>query len=138
MNDQKQRTYTYPLFTWILTILIAPLFLVFISIINFGFRNNSILEILEIFEVLPVFFILGGLYSLPTLLVFLINYYFLTQRNVSDLLIRSISMFMVNLCIYLTFLFIGGSESMKLTLVYGITMTILVWIVKIKQHNKTL
>ena len=47
-------------------------------------------------------------------------------------------MFIVYLCIYLTFLFIGGSESMKLTLVYGITMTILVWIVKIKQHNKTL
>ena len=135
MNNETQRTYTYPLFTWILTILIAPLFLIFISIINFGFRNNSILEI---FEVLSVFFILGGLYSLPTLLVFLINYYFLTQRNVSNLLIRSISMFIVYLCIYLTFLFIGGSESMKLTLVYGITMTILVWIVKIKQHNKTL
>ena len=135
MNDQKQRTYTYPLFTWILTILIAPLFLIFISIINFGFRNN---RFFEIFEVLSVFFILGGLYSLPTLLVFLINYYFLTQRNVSNLLIRSISMFIVYLCIYLTFLFIGGSESMKLTLVYGITMTILVWIVKIKQHNKTL
>ena len=135
MNDQKQRTYTYPLFTWILTILIAPLFLILIGIINFGFRNNGFFEI---FEVLPVFFILGGLYSLPTLIVFLINYYFLTQRNVSNLLIRSISMFIVYLCIYLTFLFIGGSESMKLTLVYGITMTILVWIVKIKQHNKTL
>ena len=135
MNNETQRTYTYPLFTWILTVLIAPIFLVIISIIKYGFRNN---RFFEIFEVLPVFFILGGLYSLPTLLVFLINYYFLTQRNVSNLLIRSISMFIVYLCIYLTFLFIGGSESMKLTLVYGITMTILVWIVKIKKHNKTL
>ena len=135
MNNETQRTYTYPLFTWILTVLIAPIFLVIISIIKYGFRN---FRFFEIFEVLPVFFILGGLYSLPTLLVFLINYYFLTQRNVSNLLIRSISMFIVYLCIYLTFLFIGGSESMKLTLVYGITMTILVWIVKIKQHNKTL
>ena len=135
MNGQKQRTYTYPLFTWILTILIAPLFLILISIINFGFRNN---RFFEIFEVLTVFFILGGLYSLPTLLVFLINYYFLTQRNVSNLLIRSISMFIVNLCIYLTFLFIGGSESIKLTFVYGITMTILVWVVKMKRQKTDL
>ncbi len=135
MDNTNQETYNYPLFTWIFTILITPLI---IMLINLIINGNKTVDILEMFKVLPVFYILGGLYSLPTLGVFLINYHFLKRRKISNLLVRSISMFVANICVYLTFLYIGGTASMKLALVYCITLTIFIWVVKMKRQQTVL
>jgi hypothetical protein len=132
MEKINIKTYNYPLFTWILTILITPIVLMIIPIIIEGKISNSMPE------VIPVFFLLGGFYSLPTLGIFLINYHFLKRRKISNLLIRSISMFVANICVYLTFLYIGGTATMKLALVYCITLTIFIWVVKLKRQQTDL
>lgn len=131
MTNTMKNTYYYPLITWVLTILIAPITWMVFRIIKTGGGTLSWLE------TLPVFFIVGLMYSLPTFGVFVLIYEILKRKRVSDFFLKGLLMIICVLGIFLTFWYISGTISMELAIFYSINMTILVWIIRMNRNFRT-
>lgn len=131
MTNTMKNTYYYPLITWVLTILIAPITWMVFRIIKTGGGTLSWLE------TLPVFFIVGLMYSLPTFGVFVLIYEILKRKRVSDFFLKGLLMIICVLGIFLTFWYISGIISMELAIFYSINMTILVWIIRMNRNFRT-
>lgn len=128
MRDNIRRNNYYPFLTWILTILVSPL----LWIIYHGVNDGNGLR--SLFETLPAFIILGLIFSIPTLGIFLIVYNLLKEKIDSDIDLKSILMVIGVIGVFLTFILIGGSISVELAIFYSITLTIFVWVIKMKRY----
>lgn len=127
MTNTMKNTYYYPLITWVLTILIAPITWMVFRIIKTGGGTLSWLE------TLTVFFIVGLMYSLPTFGVFVLIYEILKRKRVSDFFLKGLLMIICVLGIFLTFWYISGTISMELAIFYSINMITLVWIIRMNR-----
>ena len=122
----------YPMKIWVLTLLVAPVLWILACVV--GIISLEVprvgFEALALFWMVPVFYMMGILMSLPVLGVFLLLYYLLKDRDVSLVVWKSIFTVMGILGIFLTFVYIGGTDQTELALCYSSTLTTLIWTLK--------
>jgi hypothetical protein len=126
MKKENRSTIKYPLAVWSLTILLTPililLFLVLTEEINY---NKQI-------QYIPAFWIVGGLCSSPSLLIFILSNRFLEKFRLNHFAKKFIFAFIGVSCITFTFTILGGSLAAKWTISYSIVFFILSLVVKRK------
>ena len=134
MKTKNQASYLYPYITWILTLIFSPLFFLMVHyIMNGKFPKDTR-------AILPILYLFGTICSLPTLIFSVVIFHFFYNQKISNLQLKSILHIVFNLGIFLTFLYIGGSgvAFRKLTWTYCITLTIFIWVVKMKRQQTDL
>ncbi len=99
----------YPISVWIITILLTPIFMVtFIGL-----------------AVIPVFWIFGGIYSFPSLLIFILSNRLIDRFRIPNFAKKIIFSLIGVSCIIITFNILGGSFAPNLTIFYSIVFFIL-------------
>ncbi|MBP6756428.1 MAG: hypothetical protein KA210_09775 [Bacteroidia bacterium] len=112
-------TNQYPLSVWIFTILLTPIFMV----MSLGFTEN--VDIVGQLELIPVFWIMGGLLSSPSLLLFIISNRFIERLSIINVTKKIIFSLIGVTCIIITFKILGGSLATNMTIFYSIMFFIL-------------
>lgn len=103
----------YPFFLWLTTILLAPVLYIIIQSIRSGIANG-----LTETETIPVFLVLGVLFSLPVFIVFYILFQSLTLKLSSGVLIKWTLNIVVIAGILTSFAILEGSMASMLSLIY--------------------
>lgn len=126
MTKENRISLQYPVSIWSLTILLTPiLILLFLALTE---EINYIKQI----QYLPVFWILGGLCSTPSLLIFILSNRFLERFPLNHLTKKFIFALIGVSCISITFMILGGSSAIKWILSYSSVFLILSLVVKRK------
>ena len=107
-------TNQYPLSVWIFTILLTPIFMVMFL----GFTEN--VDIVGQLELIPLFWIMGGLLSSPSLLLFIISNRFIERLSITNVTKKIIFSLIGVTCILMTFKILGGSLATSMTIFYSI------------------
>lgn len=103
----------YPLYVWVLTILLTPLIIVLILVLTE--QKNVLVNV----GLLPAFWGIGMILSSPSLLIFILSNRFIEKLSLSDLAKKIIFGLIGVSCIILTFALLGGSSTIKLSLSYS-------------------
>lgn len=103
----------YPLYVWVLTILLTPLIIVLILVLTE--QKNVLVNV----GLLPAFWGIGMILSSPSLLIFILSNRFIEKLSLSDLAKKLIFGLIGVSCIILTFALLGGSSTIKLSLSYS-------------------
>ena len=103
----------YPLYVWVLTILLTPLIIVLILILTDD--KYALVNV----RLLPAFWGIGMVLSSPSLLIFILSNRFIEKISLSDLAKKIIFGLIGVSCIILTFALLGGSSTIKLSLSYS-------------------
>ena len=127
-NTLKDNRY-YPLITWVLTILIAPITLMIFRLITNGGG------VLSWVETLPVFYIMGFIYSIPTLAIFILVFELLKKKSIPDIFLKVLLSIFGVIGIFLTLWYIGGTMSMELAIFYSINMTFFIFYLNKKRMS---
>jgi hypothetical protein len=115
----NRTTNQYPLSVWIFTILLTPIFMVMFL----GFTEK--VDIVGQLELIPVFWIMGGLLSSPSLLIFIISNRFIERFSIINVTKKIIFSLIGVTCIIITFNILGGSLATNMTIFYSIMFFIL-------------
>lgn len=129
MKDPFDNNRYYPLIIWVLTILSTPITWMIYRLISKGGR------VLSWIETLPVFYIVGFIYSIPTLAIFILVFELLKKKSISDIFLKVLLSTFGVTGIFLTLWYIGGKMSMELAIFYCINMTFFIWYVKMKRMS---
>jgi hypothetical protein len=126
MKKENRSTIQYPLAVWSLTILLTPiLILLFLALTE---EINYIKQI----QYIPAFWIVGGICSCPSLLIFILSNRFLGKFRLNQFAKKFIFAFIGVSCITFTFTILGASLAVKWTISYSIVFFILSLVVKRK------
>jgi hypothetical protein len=126
MKKENRSTIKYPLAVWSLTILLTPiLILLFLALTEEINYNKQI-------QYIPAFWIVGGLCSSPSLLIFILSNRFLEKFRLNHFAKKFIFALIGVSCISITFTILGGSLAAKWTISYSIVFFILSLVVKRK------
>jgi hypothetical protein len=126
MKKENRSTIKYPLAVWSLTILLTPiLILLFLALTEEINYNKQI-------QYIPAFWIVGGLCSSPSLLIFILSNRFLEKFRLNHFAKKFIFALIGVSCISITFMILGGSLAAKWTISYSIVFFILSLVVKRK------
>jgi hypothetical protein len=109
----------YPLYVWVLTILLTPLIIVLILILTE--QKNVLVNV----GLLPAFWGIGMIASSPYLLIFIRSNRFIEKMSFSDLTKKILFGLIGVSCIILTFALLGGSSTIKLSVSYSSVFFIL-------------
>jgi hypothetical protein len=124
MTKENRISLQYPVSIWSLTILLTPiLILLFLALTE---EINYIKQI----QYIPAFWIVGGLCSAPSLLVFILSNRFLERLPLNHLTKKFIFALIGVSCISITFMILGGSSAIKWILSYSSVFFILSLVVK--------
>lgn len=115
----NRATNQYPLSVWIFTILLTPISMIVIL----GFTEK--VNLVEQLELIPVFWVMGGLLSSPSLLVFVLSNRFIERFSIPNLTKKLIFSLIGVSCIVITFYILGGSLSLMLAIYYSLVFLIL-------------
>ena len=114
---------------WASTLLISPV----MSQMLISVFSSSPHQIVSLLEIYPVTLLFSIVFSLPTLIVCLISFYFLKKKEVnpavSKLILISLSVF----GIYITQTLIQGSMSQDIIIAYSLTASLVGIMLKIKE-----
>jgi hypothetical protein len=126
---------TYVIGHWVLTLLLAP----FISqVIQYIWRTNPH-QVVGLLEVYPITLIFSIAFSLPTFLIYLTCFYFLSRCDLNFAVSKLILIAVSVLGIFITQTIIKGSMSQDIIVAYSITAIIVGLILKLKNtKTKTL
>jgi hypothetical protein len=90
---------------------------------SLGFTEN--VDIVGQLELIPVFWIMGGLLSSPSLLLFIISNRFIERLSIINVTKKIIFSLIGVTCIIITFKILGGSLATNMTIFYSIMFFIL-------------
>jgi hypothetical protein len=114
---------------WALTILLTP----FMSqAIDFFFGENPH-QVVALLEVYPVSLFFSIVFSLPTFLIYLICFYFLSKQEVTLVIAKLILIIISVLGIFITQTIIKGTMSNDITIAYSISSIIVGLALKLKE-----
>jgi len=117
---------------WGLTILLGP----FTSqALQYAFTPNPH-QIVGLLEVYPISLAFSVAFSLPTFLVYLICFYFLSKKHSSPTLSKYILIAIAVTGVFVTMTIIKGSMSQDISLAYSLTALIVGLILKLKRKEK--
>jgi hypothetical protein len=126
MTKENRISLQYPVSVWTLTILFTPiliiLFLAFKEELKYFFQ----------LQYLPAFWIVGGLCSSPSLLIFILSNRFLERFRWNYFAKKFIFALIGVSCISITFMILGGSSAIKWIISYSSVFFILSLVVKRK------
>ena len=114
---------------WALTLLIAP----FTSQAIDYFYGTNPHQVVGLLEVYPISLLFSIAFSLPTFLIYLTCFYFLSKRNVNFVVAKLILIAISVLGIFITQTIIKGSMSNAIIIAYSITSIIVGLILKLKK-----
>lgn len=124
MTKENRISLQYPVSVWSLTILLTPIFI--ILFLTFTEEINYVKQI----QYIPAFWIVGGLCSAPSLLIFILSNRFLERFRLNNFAKKFIFALIGVSCISITFMILGGSSATKLILSYSSVFFILSLVVK--------
>lgn len=117
----------YPIAHWLLTILFAPVTSQVIQYI-FGKDPHQIVGLLEVY---PITLPFSLVFSLPTFLVYITTFYFLSKYHINFAVSKAILIAISVLGIYITQTIIKGSMSQDIIVAYSVTAVISGLVLKI-------
>jgi hypothetical protein len=118
---------SYLIAHWMLTLLIAP----FTSQAIEYFYGASPHQVAGLLEVYPISLLFSVVFSLPTFLVYLACFYFLSRRATNLAVAKLVLILVSVLGIYITEAIIKGSMSRDIIIAYSVTSIILGMLLKI-------
>lgn len=124
-----KRTYLFG--HWALTLLLAP---VTSQVIQYIFRRNFH-QVVGLLEVYPFTILFSIAFSLPTYLVYMICFYFLSKHEVSFVISKAVLILVSVLGIYITQTIISGTMSQQIIIAYSVTSIIVGLVLSLKESN---
>ena len=125
-----RRTYLFG--HWALTLLLAPFMSQTIDFI-FGKNPHQVVGLLEVY---PISFLFSIAFSLPTFLIYLACFYFLSKHDVNFIISKVILILISVLGIFITQRIIEGSMSKEIIVAYSVTSLIVGLVLKLKETKK--
>jgi hypothetical protein len=119
---------TYVIGDWVLTLLLAPFTSQVIQYI-WGTNPHQVVGLLEVY---PITLLFSIAFSLPTFLIYLTCFYFLSRRDLNFAVSKLILIAVSVLGIFITQTIIKGSMSQDIIVAYSITAIIVGLILKLK------
>jgi hypothetical protein len=116
---------------WVLTLLTAPFTSQAIEYI-YGTNPHQVVGLLEVYPITVLFSIA---FSLPTLLIYLACFYFLSKGNVDFVVAKLVLIVISVLGILITQTIIKGSMSNDIIIAYSVTSIIVGVLLKLKEAN---
>jgi hypothetical protein len=108
--------------------------------IEYIYETNP-LQVVGLFEVYPIILLFSIAFSLPTFLIYLTCFYFLSNQDVKWAISKPILIAISVIGIYITMIIIKGSMSQDIIIAYSVTTFIVGIVLKLKptkikaQHN---
>ena len=100
--------------------------------IDYFFGTNSH-QVVGLLEVYPITLIFSIVFSLPTFLIYLTCFYFLSKRDVNFIIAKLILIVISVLGIFITQTMIKGSMSNDIIIAYSVTSIIVGLLLKLKE-----
>ena len=116
---------------WGLTLLLAPLTSQAIHYI-WGTNPHQVVGLLEVYPIILLFSIA---FSLPTFLVYLTCFYFLSRQDINFVISKFILIVVSVLVIYITQTIIKGTMSQDIIIAYSVTAIIVGLILRIRKSK---
>jgi hypothetical protein len=126
INKAMRRTYVIA--HWVLTLLIAP----FMSQAIEYFYGTNPYQVVGLLEVYPITVLFSIAFSLPTFLIYLACFYFLSKQNVNFVVSKSILIVISVLGIFITQTIIKGSMSRDIIIAYSVTSIVVGLVLRLK------
>ena len=120
---------TYIIAHWALTLLIAPFISQAIDFI-FGINPHQVVGLLEVY---PITLLFSIAFSIPTFLIYLTCFYFLSKQDVNSIVSKFILIAVSVLGIFITQTIIKGSMSQDIIIAYSVTAFIVGLILRLKE-----
>jgi len=125
---------TYVVGHWALTLLLAP----FTSqALQYIFLPNPH-QIAGLLEVYPIALAFSIAFSLPTFLIYLTCFYFLSKHDVKPTMSKFILVAISVIGVYITMTIIKGSMSQDIAMAYSLTALIVGLLLKLKTNRKVI
>jgi hypothetical protein len=122
----------YLLEHWVLTLLLAPFTLMAIESV-FGSNPNEVVGLLEIY---PITLLFSIAFSLPTFLIYLTCFYFLSTYNVKWKIAKLVLITVPVVGIPITLTILGGSMTPEFIIPYCVTTIIVGLLLNLKSANQ--
>lgn len=116
---------------WSLTLLLAPFTSQAIDLI-YGKNPHQLVGLLEVY---PISLLLSIAFSIPTLLVYIACFYFLTRQHMNFAVSKFILIAITVSGIYITQTIIDGSMSLDIIIAYAVTSIIVGLVLRLKVNN---
>jgi hypothetical protein len=122
---------TYVIGHWVLTLLLAPFTSQAIQYI-WGTNPHQVVGLLEVYPI-TLFFSIA--FSLPTFLVYLTCFYFLSKQDINFAISKAILIAVSVLGIYITQTIIKGTMSQDIIIAYSVTAIVVGLILRIRKSK---
>ena len=120
---------TYLIGHWVLTLIIAP----FMSQAIDYFYGTNPHQVVGLLEVYPITLLFSIAFSLPTFLIYLTCFYFLSKQDINFIVAKLILIVISVLGIFITQTIIKGSMSNDIIIAYSVTSIIVGLVLKLKE-----
>ena len=114
---------------WVLTLLIAPFTSQAIQYI-WGTNPHQVVGLLEVY---PITLLFSIAFSIPTFLIYLTCFYFLSKQDINFAMSKSILITVSILGIFITQTIIKGSMSQDIIIAYSVTAFIVGLVLRLKE-----
>jgi hypothetical protein len=125
---------TFVIGHWVFTLLFAPLTSQVIGYF-FGTDPHQVVGLLEVYPIVLVFSIV---FSIPTLLIYLTGFYFLSKKDVNILVSKFVLIAVSVLGIFITQTIIKGSMSRDIIIAYAVTSVIVGLVLKLRDVSSNI
>ena len=125
--------WSYAFGHWIVTLLLAPFTSQAIEYI-FGKNPHQIVGLLEVY---PISLLFSLIFSLPTLSIYLLCFYFLRGKHVHPIKSKAFLIAISIIGLVITISLIKGSMSQEIIIAYSITLLVVGIILKMKAVQST-
>jgi hypothetical protein len=122
---------TFVIGHWVFTLLLAPL----TSQVIGYFYGTDPHQIVGLLEVYPIALMFSIAFSIPTLLIYLIFFYFLSKNRVSISISKFVLIAVSAIGIVITQTIIKGSMSRDIIIAYSVTSVIVGLVLRLKDVN---
>lgn len=116
---------------WVLTLLLAPITSQAIQYI-WGTSPHQVVGLLEVY---PITLLFSIAFSLPTFLIYLTCFYFLSKHDINFAMSKAILIAISVLGIYITQTIIKGTMSQDIIIAYSVTAIIVGLILRIRKSK---
>jgi hypothetical protein len=122
----------YVILHWVLTLLVAPFTSQAILYI-WGTNPHQVVGLLEVY---PITLIFSILFSLPTFIVYLISFYYLSKRHATLTTSKIILVGISVLGVFITMTIIYGNRNNDITIAYCLTALVIGLVLKLKSARQ--
>jgi hypothetical protein len=122
---------TFIIAHWVLTLLLAPLTSQVIQYI-WGTSPHQVVGLLEVY---PITLLFSVAFSLPTFLVYLTSFYFLSKHDINFAILKAILITVSVLGIYITQTIISGTMSQDIIIAYSVTAIVVGLTLRIRKSK---